>query len=70
VKRKRNVTHAGRRGKAASNGHDQKWQNNFPAEFLCQAHYGFMLGYVELMRQKEAAIIDAFFERQKLSSLG
>jgi hypothetical protein len=39
-------------------------ENNFPADFLSQAHLDFMVGYLELMQQSEQAAIDAFLKEE------
>ena len=40
-------------------------ENNFPAEFLSQAHLDFMMGYMELEAQKDQAVLKDFFSKEK-----
>jgi hypothetical protein len=40
-------------------------ENNFPAEFLSQAHYDFLVGYLEFERVRDAAILSQFL-REKI----
>jgi hypothetical protein len=45
-------------------------ENNFPPDFLSQAHLDFMVGFLEIQAQREQAVIDAFLrEEAKLSSM-
>jgi hypothetical protein len=37
-------------------------ENNFPAEFLSDAHIQFMVEYVQQSQQSEQAAIDAFLK--------
>jgi hypothetical protein len=39
-------------------------EDNFRADFLSQTHVDFMVAYLELMRQREAAIIDNFLKEK------
>jgi hypothetical protein len=39
-------------------------ENTFPADFLSQTHLDFMVDYLELMQQKEAAVIDQFLKEK------
>jgi hypothetical protein len=38
-------------------------ENNF-LEFLSQTHYDFMVGFLELERQREAAVMNEFLEKK------
>ena len=46
---------AGIRGKMES-------ENNFPADFLSQTHLDYMVDYLELEAQRDAAILAQFLE--------
>lgn len=41
-------------------------ENNFAAEFLSSAHLDFIVGYLELERQREQAAIDALLKEKSL----
>ena len=43
-------------------------ENNF-VEFLSQAHMDFMLGYLEMIQQRERAAIDQFLKEKSWASI-
>ena len=40
-------------------------ENNFPPDFLSQAHLDYVLGYIELEEQTASAVIDNFLSKER-----